>query len=136
MTVATCIEIEVKHVTKKGDKNHKFSLNGTGILINGMNYNQFRNPISHMCLVGTVVASWSLIQKMACSNPFTAMTNFLSLNFLNSMKSSGETNICLHTTWDFLDRSILWILPDQNRSLLFSGNSDSLKKGNKFNEPC
>ena len=74
---------------------------------------------------------------MACSNPFTAMTNFLSLNFLNSMKSSGETNICLHTTRDFLDRSILWILPDQNRSLLFfSGNSDSLKKGNKFNEPC
>ena len=57
MTVATCIEIEVKDVTKKGDKNHKFSLNGTGILINGMNYNQFKDPISHMCLAGTVVAS-------------------------------------------------------------------------------
>ena len=46
-----------------------------------MNQSQFKDPVSHICLAGTVVESWSLTQEMTGSNPFTLMTNiFLSLN--------------------------------------------------------
>ena len=31
-------------------------------------------PVSHMCLAGTVVASWSLTQEVAGSSPFAVMT--------------------------------------------------------------
>ena len=31
---------------------------------------------SHMCLAGAVVASWSLIQEVADSSPFTVMNFF------------------------------------------------------------
>ena len=31
------------------------------------------NSVSHMCLAGSVVASWSLTQEVAGSNPFTVM---------------------------------------------------------------
>ena len=40
-----------------------------------MNQNQFKYPVSHMCLAGAVVASWSLTQEVTGSNPFTVMTN-------------------------------------------------------------
>ena len=40
-----------------------------------MNWTQFTDPVSHMYFAGTVVASWSLTQDMAGSNPFTVMTN-------------------------------------------------------------
>ena len=36
---------------------------------------QFKDSVSHMCLAGAVVASWSLIQEVADSSPFTVMTN-------------------------------------------------------------
>ena len=29
-----------------------------------MNWAQFKNPVSHMCLVSAVVASWSLTQEV------------------------------------------------------------------------
>ena len=58
-----------------------------------MNWAQFKDPVSHMCLAGTVVASWSLKQKVAGSNPFTVMANFLSLNLLNSMKTFKKNSI-------------------------------------------
>ena len=34
---------------------------------------QFKDPDSYMCLAGAVVASWSLAQEVAGSNPFTVM---------------------------------------------------------------
>ena len=40
-----------------------------------MNQDQFKDPVYHMCLAGTVIATWSLTQEMAGSNPFTVMTN-------------------------------------------------------------
>ena len=40
-----------------------------------------------MCLAGTVVAYWSLIQEVVGSRPFTVMTNTFSLNSLNSVKT-------------------------------------------------
>ena len=56
----------------------------SGKLINHciMNWAQFKDPISHMCLADAVVASWSLTQEVAGSSPFTVMTNILSLNSL------------------------------------------------------
>ena len=30
-----------------------------------MNWPQFKDPVSHMCLAGTMVASWSLTQEVA-----------------------------------------------------------------------
>ena len=44
-----------------------------------MNYSQLKDPVSHMCLASTVVASWSLTQKVAGSNPSTVMTNIFFL---------------------------------------------------------
>ena len=35
-----------------------------------MNWAQFKDPVSHMSLVGAVVASWSLTQEVAGSKPF------------------------------------------------------------------
>ena len=40
-----------------------------------MNWAQFKDPVSHMCPAGAVVASWSLTQDVAGSSPFTGMTN-------------------------------------------------------------
>ena len=34
-----------------------------------------------MCLVGSVVTSWSLTQEVARSNPFTVMTNIFVTEF-------------------------------------------------------
>ena len=46
-----------------------------------MNWGQFKDPASYMCLVGTVVASWSLTQEVTGSNPITVMTNILVTEF-------------------------------------------------------
>ena len=40
-----------------------------------MNGNQFKDPVPHMYLVDAVVASLSLTQEVADSNPFTQKTN-------------------------------------------------------------
>ena len=40
-----------------------------------MNWGQFKDPVSHMCLAGAVVASWPLIGEVAGSNPFIVITN-------------------------------------------------------------
>ena len=34
----------------------------------------FKDPVSHICLAGTVIAPWSLTQVVPGSNPFTVMT--------------------------------------------------------------
>ena len=46
-----------------------------------MNWAKFKDPVSHLCLAGTVVASWPLTQEMAGLNPFTAMTNAFVTEF-------------------------------------------------------
>ena len=38
-----------------------------------MNRVQYKDTISHMCVTGTVVASWPLTQEVAESSPFTVM---------------------------------------------------------------
>ena len=42
-----------------------------------MNWSQFKDPVSHMCFAGTVVAFWFLAQELAGSNPLTVMTNII-----------------------------------------------------------
>ena len=48
-----------------------------GNLINhlSMNWDKFRDPVFHMCLAGTVVASPILTQDAAGSSRFTVLTN-------------------------------------------------------------
>ena len=46
-----------------------------------MNWRQFKDPVSHVCLAGTVVASWSLTQEVLGLNPFTVMTNIFITEF-------------------------------------------------------
>ena len=46
-----------------------------------MIWNQFKDSVSHMCLTGTVVASWFVTQEVASSNPFTVMTNIFVTEF-------------------------------------------------------
>ena len=53
---------------------------------------QFKDSVSHMCLDGFVLAPWSLKQEVAGSSPFTVMTNILSLNSWNSVKTFRENS--------------------------------------------
>ena len=46
-----------------------------------MNWAQFKDPISHVCLPGTAVASWSLTQEVAGSSPFTVRTSIFVSEF-------------------------------------------------------
>ena len=46
-----------------------------------MNWTQFKDPVSHMCLAGAVVASWSLTEEVAGSSPFAVMTNIFVTEF-------------------------------------------------------
>ena len=46
-----------------------------------MDCTQFKDTVSHICLTGTVVASWSLTQEVAGLNPFNVMTNIFVTEF-------------------------------------------------------
>ena len=46
-----------------------------------MNWIQFKVAVSLICLAGAVVASWSLMQEVEGSNPFTVMTNIFVTEF-------------------------------------------------------
>ena len=46
-----------------------------------MKWAQFIDPVSHMSLAGTVVASWSHTQNMAGLSPFIVMTNSFVFEF-------------------------------------------------------
>ena len=88
------VKQSVQHVSKE-TKTVEFFLNGAELSLNSvnseklinhpsMNWAQFKDPVSHMCLPGAVVASWSLRQEVAGLNPFNDI-NFLSLNSANSV---------------------------------------------------
>ena len=66
-----------------------------------MKWDQFKDPISHLCLAGSVVASWSLRQEVAGSNPFHDKY-FWSLNLLNPVKIVKENSIILDLCADTL----------------------------------
>ena len=58
-----------------------------------MNWTQFKDPVSHMCLAGTVVAYWSLTQEVAASSPFTVMTNMLVTEFAEFSETFRKNSI-------------------------------------------
>ena len=43
-----------------------------------------KDPVSHMCLVGVVVAYWYLTQETASLSPFTVMINIFVTEFAES----------------------------------------------------
>ena len=62
-----------------------------------MNWAPFKDPVSHMCFAGTVVASWSVTQEVAgwkdradfyCNDKY-----FLSMISMNSVKHLGKTQM-------------------------------------------
>ena len=67
-----------------------------------MIWGQSKDPVSHMCLAGTIVAFWSLTQEVEGLSPFTERTIFLSLTMLNSMKTLRENSIGLLQNDPFL----------------------------------
>ena len=58
-----------------------------------MNWVDFKDPVSHMCLAGAVVVSWSLTQKVAGLSSLVVMTNIVSLNSLNPVKTFRKNSI-------------------------------------------
>ena len=57
-----------------------------------MNWVQFKDLVSHMCLAGIVVASWSVTQDVTGLSPFTIMTNIFVSEFSEFSKNDlGKT---------------------------------------------
>ena len=52
-----------------------------------MYWAQCKDPVSHMCLAGVVVASWSVTLETAGSNPFND-----KYFFVNEFTEFGENN--------------------------------------------
>ena len=50
-----------------------------------MNWAQFKDPVSHMCLACAVVASWTLTQEVAGLSPFT-VTHFFGTEFSENIE--------------------------------------------------
>ena len=46
-----------------------------------MNWVQFKDPVSRMCLAGAVAASWPLTQEVAGLNNYTVITNIFVTEF-------------------------------------------------------
>ena len=57
-----------------------------------MNWAQFKDPVSQMCLADTVVASWSLTQELVGSSPFTTMTNIFVTEFAEFSETFRENS--------------------------------------------
>ena len=45
-----------------------------------MDWAQFKDPVSHMCLAAAVAASWSLTQEVASLSSFTVITNIFEFS--------------------------------------------------------
>ena len=67
-----------------------------------MNWAQFKDPVSHMCLAGTVVASWSLTQVAGWNNLFKIViffvTEFSEFNetFRKTSNVTFQPVLCAH----------------------------------------
>ena len=51
-----------------------------------MNRAQFKGPVSHTCLAGAMVATWSLMQEVTDMSPFTTNMFVTELNSANLVK--------------------------------------------------
>ena len=55
-----------------------------------MNSNQFKDPVSHMCLAVTVLASLSLTQEVTGLNHFTLMKNIFVTESVKTFAKSSN----------------------------------------------
>ena len=53
-----------------------------------MNWGQFKDLVSHMCLAGAVLACWSLTQEVAVLSPFTVMRNIFVTGFREHLEKT------------------------------------------------
>ena len=60
-----------------------------------MNWAQFIDPASHMCLTGAVVALWSLTQEVAGLSPFTEFIDFKIEEKLQCLSVTSVTDVML-----------------------------------------
>ena len=58
-----------------------------------MNWAHVKDSVSHMCLAGTVVASWFLAQEMTGLSPFTVMTNIFVPEFAEFSETCRKNSI-------------------------------------------
>ena len=66
-----------------------------------MNCSQFKDPVSNICLAGTVAACWSLTQEMASSSPFTVITNIFVTEFSETFRKNSSVTLCCLTLISF-----------------------------------
>ena len=58
-----------------------------------MNLVQFKDPVSHMCLAGAIVTSWSLTQDVAGLSPFTFIDKYiLSMNSVKTYNKNSNSH--------------------------------------------
>ena len=60
-----------------------------------MNWSQFKDPVYHICLAGTVVASLSLTQEVAGSSPFTVRKNIFVTEFSETFRKKSIWPVCV-----------------------------------------
>ena len=95
------LEHPVPRTAHKKNNRLEFFLNGAELSLNSansgnllnhwsMNWAQFKDPVSYMCLAGTVVAYWSLTQEVAGSSPFTVKTNIFVTEFAEFNEKNEE----------------------------------------------
>ena len=73
-----------------------------------MNRGQFKDPVSDMCLAGTVVASWSLMQEMAGLSTVAVISNIFITEFAEfreniSGKLTSALLLLLYSILAFVD---------------------------------
>ena len=83
-----------------------------------------------MCLAGAVVASWSLRQDAAGSNPFTVMTNIFVTEFSEFNKKTNifpyfKFRFQLKLKYHFVSLNVSWSTDHQNALQLTTVNSSA-----------
>ena len=63
-----------------------------------MNWTQFKDSVSHICLAGAVAASWSFTQEVTGSSPFTVMANIFVTEFAEFSENIQE-NVHWPSCW-------------------------------------
>ena len=59
-----------------------------------MNWAQFKDPVSHMRLAGTLVASWFLTQRWQVRALLLVMTNIFVTEFSEFSETFRKTPLC------------------------------------------
>ena len=79
-------------------------------------WTQFKDPASDMCIAGTVVASWPLVQEVAGSSPLTVMTNIFVTEFAEFSETFRKNSIVPSRR-----KIVLTYLPSVTHEVLFIG---------------